>query len=45
MIISKMQADVATVPKQLPAEFTSFLLFFARIPPANKLTGFLLAYL
>ena len=27
------------------AEFTSSLLFFARIPPANKLTGFLLAYL
>ena len=27
------------------AEFTSSLLFFTRIPPANKLTGFLLAYL
>ena len=29
----------------MTAEFTSSLLFFALIPPANKLTGFLLAYL
>ena len=29
----------------MTAEFTSSLLLFARIPPANKLTGFLLAYL
>ena len=29
----------------MTVKFTSSLLFFARIPPANKLTGFLLAYL
>ena len=29
----------------MTAEFTSSLLFFARIPPDNKLTRFLLAYL
>ncbi len=29
----------------MTAEFTSSLLFFARIPHDNKLTGFLLAYL